>query len=108
MNYGRAVRIARAIAGLQQRELAERVGLDPSHVSLIEMGKRKPSVSALEKLAEGLGVPLHLLTLLGAEQADLKHVRPDELAGIGEALARVLLQDERPKGKSRRRARRAA
>src|SRR5437016_13988981 len=108
MNYGKAVRIARAISGLQQRELAELVGLDPSHVSLIEMGKRRPSVSALEKLAKGLGVPLHLLTLLGAERDDLKRIGPDELDSIGESLARLLLQHGRPKSKSRRRPRRAA
>ena len=46
MDYGKALRIGRAIAGLQQRELAELAEIDPSHNSLIEVGKRKPSSSA--------------------------------------------------------------
>jgi len=71
MDYGKALRIARAIAGLQQKELAELAGIDPSHISLIEVGKRKPSVDMVEKLAKALQIPEHLFTLLAAESEDL-------------------------------------
>jgi len=108
MNYGRALKVARAIAGLQQKELARAAGLDPSHVSLIEMGKRKPSVSALEKLANALGVPLHLLTILGSEAGDLKHIHPDDFAQLGQTLTRLLVADGISKIKSRRRVRHPA
>jgi transcriptional regulator with XRE-family HTH domain len=95
MNYGRALKIARAIAGLQQKELARRADIDPSHVSLMEMGKRQPSVQSLEKLSKALRVPIYLLTLLAAEDGDLKISDPVELKRISELLARLLLRDLR-------------
>jgi len=80
MDYGKAIRIGRAIAGLQQKELAELAGVDPSHISLIEFGKRKPSLDTVEKLAKALQIPDHLLTLLAAEPEDLDLKDPKELA----------------------------
>lgn len=101
MNYGKALKIARAIKGLQQRELAERSGLTASHLSLIEAGKRKPSVGALHKLSEALEMPTHLLTLLAAESEDLTLVGPEELRSLGESLAR-LLSKEKPLSRTAR------
>jgi len=91
MNYGKAVRIARAMAGLEQRELAMKAGLDASHISLIERDKRNPTVSTLERIADALRVPFPLLTLLAAESGDLRAVDQSEVARLGEFLARSLL-----------------
>jgi transcriptional regulator with XRE-family HTH domain len=105
MNYGRAIRIVRAMAGLEQRELAHLAKLDASHVSLIERGKRNPTVSTLEKLSKALEVPYHLLTLLAAESKDLKNVGATETRQLGEHIARILLtekHDGRPPGKKHR------
>jgi transcriptional regulator with XRE-family HTH domain len=41
MNYGRAFKIARALSGLEQRELAKLADIDPSHLSLIEHHRSK-------------------------------------------------------------------
>jgi len=92
MDYGKALRIGRAIAGLQQKELAELAGIDPSHISLIEIGKRKPSVDAVEKLARALQIPDHLLTLLAAEPEDLDMKDPKELERATQSLAQLLLR----------------
>lgn len=105
MNYGRAVRIARAIAGLEQRELARLAHLDSSHISLIERGKRNPTVITLEKISKALHVPYHLLTLLAAENKDLKFVGAAETRELGEHIARLLLtehHDSKTSGKQRR------
>lgn len=47
---------ARFVAGLNQADLAEKAGLDPSYVSLIEAGKRKPTAATAAKLAAALDV----------------------------------------------------
>ncbi len=99
MNYGKALKIARAIKGLQQRELAALSGLTASHLSLIEAGKRKPSVGALHKLSEALEMPTHLLTLLAAESEDLTLIDPEELRALGESLARLLVKEKPPLSK---------
>src|SRR5207245_2415361 len=89
---GKALRVARAIAGLQQKELADLAELDPSHISLIEKGKRKPSVDTIEKLAAALQIPEHLLTLLAAEPQDLDVKDPKELERAVHSLADWLLR----------------
>ena len=91
MNYGKALRIARAASGLQQQELASRAGLTASYVSLVEMGKRNPSVMAIKKLSKALQLPPHLLTLLATEPEDTDLIDPNELQSLGESLARLLL-----------------
>src|SRR5713226_5614100 len=91
MDYSKALKVARAITGLQQKELAERSGLDPSHISLIEKGRRKPSIEAVTRLCNALQIPDHLFTLLAAEPQDLAHVSPDELSRIAASLTQFLV-----------------
>jgi transcriptional regulator with XRE-family HTH domain len=93
MDYGKALRIARAIAGLQQKELAELADIDPSHISLIEVGKRKPSLGTAEKLAKALQIPEHLFALLAAEPEDLDLKDPKELERAAQSLAQLLLRN---------------
>ena len=54
MNYGKAIKIVRTAHGLTQAELTERLSIGPSHLSLIEAGRRQPS---LRVLGENLGRP---------------------------------------------------
>ena len=91
MNYGRAFKVARALSGLEQRELAKLADIDPSHLSLIEQGKRNPSLNTLKRLAEGLKMPQHILDLLAAEPEDLKNASSAEVQVLGELIARTLI-----------------
>lgn len=93
------------MAGLQQRELAERAGLDPSHVSLIEKGTRKPSLSAISKLCQAMRIPESLFTMLAAEPEDLKGIEQEEFEAIGRYLARFVIQHEGPPDKTEEHAR---
>lgn len=56
--FGEAVRRARTATGLTQEELADRAGLDRSYIGGVERGERNPSLSVIEKIADGLGVTL--------------------------------------------------
>src|SRR2546423_8781591 len=94
MNYGRALKIARAMEGLEQKDLATLAHLDPSHISLIEQGKRNPTVATLEKIAKALKMPYHLLTLLASESKDLRTIDSETIRELGEILARTLLSDK--------------
>jgi transcriptional regulator with XRE-family HTH domain len=105
MNYSKAVRIARAVSGLQQKELADKAGLDPSHVSLIEKGSRKPSVGAIAKLSKALGIPEPLFTMLAAEAQDLKGMNEQDVEHLGEYLVNFLMRDEPTSKPARKRKR---
>lgn len=59
---GRNVRTIRLEAGLSQEELAFRAGLKRSYLSDLERGTRNPSVRALGRIADALGIaPSELL-----------------------------------------------
>lgn len=79
---------------MSQRELAERISIDASLVSMLESGKRKPSLDTLEKIAEALGIPFHLFTLLASEPADMKGADPAAVQRLAVGLGKLLLGGE--------------
>ena len=56
--FGEAVRNARKSAKLSQEELAHRSGLDRSYIGGVERGERNPTLRAIEKIADGLGISI--------------------------------------------------
>ena len=55
-----ALRWARQEAGLTQGQLASRIGISQQQVAKLERPEANPSVATLRKVAEALGVRLHL------------------------------------------------
>ena len=51
----RAIIEARTSSGLTQEELSRKSGINQANISKLEHGKANPSVSTLQKLANGLG-----------------------------------------------------
>lgn len=91
MNYAKAIRIARSAKNLSQQELANKVGLDASYISLIEKERRVPTVKTLKKISDALEVPFHLLTLLASDKDDLKNVSKTDAEKIGKELLHTLI-----------------
>jgi transcriptional regulator with XRE-family HTH domain len=92
MDYGRAVRIVRTAYGLTQGELAERLSIGSSQLSLIEAGRRQPSLKVLDEVSAALGVPPHLLTLLASEPEDIDNKsNAPEIAELAKALLKLLV-----------------
>ncbi len=102
MEYGRAIRIARAARGLSQKELAQEAGLDQSYISLIEKGARTPRESALDALASTLAIPSDLLKLLAADKDDLVGLTPSRARAAGMDLLRVFVEIREDSSSKRR------
>lgn len=51
------IKDARALAELTQADLAERLGVCVSYVSMLERGIRNPPVTLIAEMAEALDVP---------------------------------------------------
>lgn len=66
---GSVVKAARDEARLTQRDLAAVVGVKASHIAYIENGHRKPSISLINRLGEGLGLNTKELLLLAHPEA---------------------------------------
>ena len=56
MGLGERVKERREELVLTQLQLAQALGVTPQHISVIEKNKRAPSLDALAKLAQELGV----------------------------------------------------
>jgi XRE family transcriptional regulator, regulator of sulfur utilization len=92
MNYGRAIRIVRTAHGLTKAEFARQLTIGASHLSLIERGKRQPSVEVLDEISTKLRIPPHLLTLLASEPGDLDDPKnAEQVAELARSLVRVLI-----------------
>lgn len=91
MNYPKAIRVARSLADLSQGQLADRAEIDRSYLSLIESGKRQPTIETLEKLAQALKMPFHLLSLLGSEESDVEKANPGQIENLSLALTKLLM-----------------
>lgn len=55
--------------GLTQRELAQKLGVEASHVAFLESGRRKPSLKLVAKLADTLGLDRQELLILAHPEA---------------------------------------
>ena len=58
MDIGARLQLVRKSKGMSQRELAKRVGVTNSTISLIEQNKVSPSVSSLKKVLDGIPISL--------------------------------------------------
>ncbi len=68
MDIGARLATVRKSKGLSQRELAKRVGVTNSTISLIEQNKVSPSVSSLKKVLDG--IPISLADFFAVDDAD--------------------------------------
>lgn len=90
MNYGKGMMVARTKVGMSKRQLAKLVGVDASFITHIEMGRRKPSLDTMEKVAEVLGMPMPLLMLLSADPSELVGISTEQAAVLGDRLTGLL------------------
>ena len=90
-DYARAFRIVRAAFGLQQAELAERMPITASQLSLIEAGKRQPSVRVVDALGAATGVPSPLISLLASTPDEVAASADSDINDLSRALLRMLV-----------------
>ena len=105
MDYAKAIRISRALADVSQRELARRISTHASLVSMFENGKRRPSLKTLENIAEALGLPFHLLAMLGMEPKDTRAKNSKEIEQLAVGLTKLLLGGDEDDDRIRRKPR---
>lgn len=90
-DYAKAFRIIRAAFGLRQSELAERMPITASQLSLIEAGKRQPSLRVVNGLANAVGIPAALISLLASSAEDVQSKPDEDISDLARALLRLLV-----------------
>lgn len=95
-DYARAFRIIRAAFGLKQSELAARMSISVSQLSLIEAGKRNATESVIGALATAVKVPTELVHLLSADGEGFGEKPNREIVDSAHVLLRLLVPNRRP------------
>ncbi|MEX8510378.1 MAG: helix-turn-helix domain-containing protein [Leptothrix ochracea] len=90
MNIGHALKLTRSAKGLSLETLAERAELSQSYLSMIESGKREPTLSSIQKIATALGVPTPILIFLAADKGELEGIDPETFQRLAAAVMDVM------------------
>ena len=65
------IRELREKKGLSQAELASRAGLSTTYISMLEGGKKSPTLNSLEKISAALDIPFPILSFLSWSTDDI-------------------------------------
>ena len=93
MTIGEVVRTLRVSAGLKQTDLAERAGVSTSSISLVEAGRREPTIKWLRSIAPALGMSAAVLfaAALALDEGDRGDSEAREAAELLVRAARTAL-----------------
>lgn len=94
MNYDRAIKTVRALRGMSQQGLAQRMKVDEAFVSRLGKAGNSPSARTLEKVASALEIPMYLLVLLASDDDELGSMSKQEAETLGMQLLSLLLAAE--------------
>lgn len=101
MNLPHAIRSARVLLRMSQRELAERCGLSPSAITSIENGPSGTTVATLELIANALELTLPELVVFASLPADWPKQVSDIAGTVRTFVGLKLLDDQQmPSGRA--------
>lgn len=90
MNIGHALKVCRSAKNLSLETVAKKSGFSRSYLSMIESGKREPTLSAMEKIANSLGVPLPIILFVAADSYELEGIDSDTVQRLSSAALAVM------------------
>ena len=76
MRIGQRVKALRLMADLSQDELAQRAGLQRTHIGRIEVGKYAVNIETLQAIAEAFGMTVDIIDKALQDLAPLKRLTP--------------------------------
>ena len=77
MKIGTAIKSIRNNRHLSQNELAELCGLSQTALSQIEANKKRPGEKTLQKICNGLNIPVAVLYIIGLDETDVPEKRKE-------------------------------
>jgi transcriptional regulator with XRE-family HTH domain len=67
------------------------MSITPSQLSLIEAGKRQPSLRVVNALAGAVNIPAALVTLLASSPMEIESRSDNDISDLARALLRLLV-----------------
>lgn len=90
MNIGLSIKKCRKLRNVTLDELSIRTKLSKSYLSLIESGKRRPSIDVVNSISVCIGIPMHLLIYLSTDTEDVTSLNAELDAKLKELLLRLI------------------
>lgn len=90
MNIGKSIKELRKRNNLTQVNFAKAIGVTGSYVSLIESGKKKPSLDVLEKISKALSTPLPVIFWFSVETTDIKEEKKEAYKILKHSIDRLI------------------
>jgi transcriptional regulator with XRE-family HTH domain len=90
MNLGETIKLLRKRNGLNQSQLAELCEITVTYLSLIENGKKEPTLSLLKTIANNLQVPLPILLFTALTEDDIPEPRKELFSVIKPSIDSML------------------
>lgn len=90
MNIGHALKICRSAKRLSLDAISTKSGLSRSYLSMIESGKREPTLSSVEKIVRALQIPLPIVLFLAADSEELEGLDSETTKRLSAAALEVM------------------
>lgn len=92
---GKTIQIIRQARGVALNDLARKARVSTAYLSLIENGKRDPSLAVLRRLGKALRVPPELLVLLGQPRSSALRVDDERIQQMVRSVRRLKNAEEK-------------
>jgi transcriptional regulator with XRE-family HTH domain len=99
LKVGERLKAAREQAGLSQRELARRVHVRNSTISLIEAGRMNPSIGALKRIIDGIPLSIAAFFMMDIEEDAKFFYQAEDLTEIGKGAVSFQQVGKRSEGR---------
>lgn len=93
MNIGAAIKICRTSKGLRLQDVANKMGISTSYLSLVEQNKREPNLDFLERAATSLEIPLSILIFIGNDNTKFKEISPELYEKISNIAYELIMEN---------------
>lgn len=90
MNIVATIRSLREGKKMSQAQLASLASLSTTYISLIESGKKSPTLKSLQKISEALEIPFPILSFMSLDEQDIKPEKRDAYNVIAPAINSML------------------
>lgn len=90
MQIGYKIRELRQKKGFKQVEFAKSCGLSQSYLSLIEKGKKEPTLSILKRVASILEVPTPVLVFLSLDKSDIDDSKKEAYQSLEPSIKELI------------------
>jgi transcriptional regulator with XRE-family HTH domain len=89
-HVGKTIRILREASGMSLTHLAEKAKVSKPFLSLVESGKRQPSLDVIRRIGKALKTPSEAIVLMGMGESATLFSKNNETKAIVRSVQRLL------------------